>query len=87
MSDALAKGEKELSERKTQLERDWAEREKTLAASEEEIAQLRARAAGFAEELKAASDQAVADGIARLEQQHRQPTNYSASSWRARRTC
>jgi hypothetical protein len=71
LKDALAKGEKELSERKTQLEREWAEREKALAASEEELTQLRTRAAGFAEELKAASNQVAADTTARLEQQHR----------------
>ena len=69
--DALAKGEKELSERKTQLEHEWAEREKALAAQEEQIAQLRARAAGFAAELKAAAEGAAAEAAARLEQQHR----------------
>ena len=69
-SDTLAKGEKELSERKTQLEREWAEREKALAAREEELVQLRARAAGFAEELKAAADGAAAEATTRLEQQH-----------------
>ena len=69
--DALATGEKELSERKTQLEREWAEREKALAAQEEELAQLRARAAGFAAELKAAAEGAAAEAAARLEQQHR----------------
>ena len=71
LSDALAKGEKELSERKTQLEREWAEREKMIAAREEEMTQLRACAAGFAEELKAAADGAAAETTARLEQQHR----------------
>ena len=71
LNDALAKGEKELSERKTQLEREWAEREKALAASEQELAELRARAAGFAEELKTAADRAAADATARLEQQHK----------------
>jgi hypothetical protein len=71
LNDTLAKGEKELSERKAQLERDWAEREKALAASEEELMQLRSRAAGFAEELKAVSNKAVADATARLEQQHK----------------
>ncbi len=70
-SDALAKGGQELSERKVQLEREWAEREKSLAAREEELSQLRARAAGFADELKAAADGAAADVTARLEQQHR----------------
>ena len=32
LNDALVKGEKELSERKTQLERDWGEREKAIAS-------------------------------------------------------
>ncbi len=36
-SDALGKGEKELSERKTQLEHEWAEREKAIATREEEL--------------------------------------------------
>jgi hypothetical protein len=70
-SDALTKGEKELSERKTQLEREWSEREKALAVREEELAELHSRAAGFAEELKAAADRASADAVASLEQQHR----------------
>ena len=71
LSDSLAKGEKELSERKTQLEHDWGEREKAIASREAEITQLRTREAGFAAELRNASDQAVADATARLEQQHR----------------
>ena len=71
LSDALVKGEKELSERKTQLEREWAEREKAIAVREEELTQLRARAAGFAKELEAAAAAATAEATARLEQQHR----------------
>lgn len=71
LNDALAKGEKELAERKAQLEREWAEREKALAAREGELSQLQSRAAGFAEDLKAASEQAAAETTARLEQQHK----------------
>ncbi len=70
-SDALATGEKELSQRKTQLERDWAEREKAIAAQEQDLAELRARAAGFAGEVKEAASRAAADTTARLEEQHR----------------
>jgi hypothetical protein len=69
--DALAKIEKELSERKVTLEREWADREKAIAAREDELTQLRARSAGFAEDLKAAADDAAAETAARLEQQHK----------------
>jgi hypothetical protein len=47
-----------------------AEREKGLAASERELTELRARAAGFAQELKVATERAVADALERAEQQH-----------------
>ena len=39
--DELAKAQKELQERQAQLEREWGQREKALAASEQELAQLR----------------------------------------------
>ncbi|MHB1033715.1 MAG: hypothetical protein ACYC35_01215 [Pirellulales bacterium] len=68
--DELAKVQKELAERKTQLEREWAEREKAIAAAEQELAGLRARAAGFAQELEAASERAAAEAAERLEQRH-----------------
>ena len=41
-----------------------------LAAREQELAELRARAAAFATELKATADQAAADATERLRQQH-----------------
>jgi hypothetical protein len=69
-NDELAKAEKELSERKERLEREWEEREKALAARERELAELRARAAGFAQELKTTADEAARDAVARLQQQH-----------------
>ncbi len=69
-SDELAKAEKELAERKTQIERDWAEREKALATSEQELAELRARAASFGRELDEARAKAAADAAQRLEAQH-----------------
>ena len=57
-------------ERKSQQEREWAEREKALAAGEQELAELRGRAAGFAEELKAATERAAAEAVERAQQQH-----------------
>jgi DNA repair exonuclease SbcCD ATPase subunit len=69
-SDELAKAQKELLDRQTQLEREWGEREKALAAGEQELADLRARAAGFAHELEAAAERAAADAVERAEQQH-----------------
>ena len=68
--DELAKAQKELTERKAQLEREWDEREKTLAAREQEFAELRTRAASFSHELEAASEAAVAEAAQRAEQQH-----------------
>ena len=68
--DELAKAQKELLERQTQLEREWGQREKALAASEQELAELRARDAGFADELKAAAEGAAAEATQRAEQQH-----------------
>ncbi|MGA7700496.1 MAG: hypothetical protein WCB27_12865 [Thermoguttaceae bacterium] len=69
--DELAKAQKELTERQTQLEREWGQREKALAASEQELAELRARAAGFAHELQAAAEAAAAEATQRAEQQHK----------------
>lgn len=69
-TDAVGKVERELSERKTQLDREWSEREKAMAEREQELADLRARAAGFADELDAAARRAVADASERLQQQH-----------------
>jgi hypothetical protein len=69
-NDELAKAQKELAERKTQLEREWEDREKSLAAREQELAELRARATTFATELQATADRAAADATARLQQQH-----------------
>ena len=68
--DELAKAQKDLLERQTQLEREWGQREKALAASEQELAELRARDAGFADELKAAAEGAAAEATQRAEQQH-----------------
>ncbi len=68
-ADEIATVQKETAERKSQLERDWAEREKTLAAAERELADLRTRAAGFAQELKAATERAAAEAVVRVEQQ------------------
>jgi hypothetical protein len=69
--DELAKAQKELSDRQAQLEREWDQREKALAASEQELAELRARDAGFAHELKVAAASAAADATQRAEQQHK----------------
>jgi hypothetical protein len=70
VGDEIAAAQKEWAQRKSQQEREWAEREKALAAGEQELAELRARAAGFAEELKAATERAAADAVARAQQQH-----------------
>lgn len=76
-NDELAKVQKELADRKSQLERDWDEREKSLATREQELTsreqeliELRARVAGFAHDLQSAIDQAEARATARLQQQH-----------------
>ena len=50
---------------------EWAEREKALAAGEEETEPASSRAAGFAAELKAAAEGAATEATARLDQQHR----------------
>lgn len=70
LADEIATAQKESAERKAQLDRDWGEREKALAAREQELAELRARAAGFAQELKAATERAAADAVGRVQQQH-----------------
>ena len=70
LGDEIATAQKESAERKTQLEREWSEREKALAASEQELTELRARAAGFAQELKSATERAAADSVERVEQRH-----------------
>ena len=69
--DEIAAAQKEWAQRKSQLEREWGEREKALAAGEQELAELRARAAGFAQELKAAAERAAAEAVARAELQHK----------------
>lgn len=69
--DEIAVAEKELAQRKAELDRQWGEREKALAASEQELAELRARSAGFAQELKAAAERAAADAVERVEGQHK----------------
>jgi hypothetical protein len=68
--DETAKVQKELSERKVQSEREWAEREAALAAREKEWAELRGRAVNFAKELDAAAARAAAEATERLKQQH-----------------
>jgi hypothetical protein len=65
--DALAAADKELTERKTQLERQWSQREGDLAAREQELAELRARAAEFAQQLKTTAERAAADAVAQAE--------------------
>jgi hypothetical protein len=69
--DEVAAAQKELAQRKSQLEREWGEREKALAAGERELAELRARAAGFAQELKAATECAAAEAVQRAQQHHK----------------
>jgi hypothetical protein len=71
LSDEAAAAQKEWAQRKSQQEREWAEREKALAAGEQELAELRARAAGFAQELKAATERAAVDAVERAQQQHK----------------
>jgi hypothetical protein len=68
--DELTKAQKELLERQTQLEREWGQREKALAAREQELAELQARDAGFAHELQVAAEAAAAEATQRAEQQH-----------------
>ena len=76
-NDEAAKLQKELADRKAQVESEWAEREKSLAAREQELtarelelAELRTRVAGFVKDLQAAVDQAEARATERLQQQH-----------------
>ncbi len=71
LGEEIAAAQKELAQRKSQQEREWGEREKALAAGEQELAELRARAAGFAQELKAATERAAADAVGRAEQEHK----------------
>ena len=68
--DELGKAQKELQQRQAQLEREWGEREKTLAACEQELTELRARDTGFAHELETATERAAADAVGRAEQRH-----------------
>ena len=68
--DELAKAQKEFQERQTQLEREWDQREKALAASEQELVELRVRNAGFAHELEVAAEGAATEATQRAEQQH-----------------
>lgn len=69
-ADELSKTEKDLAERKTLLERQWAEREAALAAREQDLAELRARVSGFANELRAAEERAREEATERIGQQH-----------------
>lgn len=58
--------ERETQARREELERDLRVREQALAAKEDELTQLRERAAGFPAELAAAVDKAVKETTARL---------------------
>jgi hypothetical protein len=69
-ADEMAAAQKEWAQRKSQLEREWDDREKAMAEREQELVDLRARAAGFAEELKSATEHATAEAAQRVQQQH-----------------
>jgi hypothetical protein len=68
--DEMVTAQKEWAERKSQLEREWGERERAIASREQELAELRARAAGFAQELSAATERAATEAVGRVQQQH-----------------
>jgi hypothetical protein len=61
--------EKELSEKKAAFEKDFAQRDQALKASEQELASLRIRVDSFPKELDAAVAKAVKDVTARLTQE------------------
>ena len=69
-NDEMTRQQKELAERKATLEQEWATREKAIAAAERELAELRARVAGFPNELAAATEKAGKDAVERMQMQH-----------------
>lgn len=66
LNDEKANLEKELRAKKEAAEKELAERERTVAATEAELAQLRAKAAVFPKELETAVDKAVKEVAERL---------------------
>ena len=77
-NDDSASLQKELADRRAQVEGEWAARETSLFAREQELtarelelAELRTRVAGFAKDLQAAVDQVEARATERLQQQHK----------------
>ncbi len=66
LNDEKATLEKEIKLKREVAEKEFAEREKSLAAREQELAELRARAAAFPKELETAVNQAVKEISDRL---------------------
>jgi hypothetical protein len=66
LNDEKAALEKDLKLRRETAEKEFADREKTIAESERELAELRAKAAAFPKELENAVNQAVKDISDRL---------------------
>ncbi len=67
--DETAKAEKQLAEKKSQIETDLAQRKQALVASEQELANLRAKVEAFPKETEAAVAKAVKEATARLAQE------------------
>lgn len=64
--DEKNKLERETQNRREQMEKEFAEREKAIAASEEEVNQLRHRVSAFPKEMESAVNKAVKEAVERV---------------------
>jgi hypothetical protein len=64
--DAKAKLERDITFKKEQMEREWVEREKAVAAREQELTELQNRVNTFPKEMEAAANKAVKETTDRL---------------------